>query len=108
MQIYGHTVQTLAVAGISSLLLLGCGSDRVNIEFKTSRQFYLDDSQTDPDKLNRELEHDIREVEKKRRQKQRAAEAAAKAKSEAEKKAKIEQEIREQETPEEDEPIQTP
>lgn len=103
MQIYGHTVQILAVTGISSLLLLGCGSDRVNIEFKTPRQFYVDDSQTDPDKLNRELEYDIREAEKKRRQKQREAEAASKAKTEAEKRAKIERETREQTTVEEEE-----
>lgn len=70
------------------LLLLSCGSDRVNIEFRTSRQIYVDDTKTDPDKLNKELEYEIREAEKKRLQKQRAAEEAAKAKAEAERKAK--------------------
>ncbi len=70
------------------LSLLGCGSDRINIEFKTSRQIYVDDTKTDPDKLNKELEYDIREAEKKRLQKQREAEAAARAKAEAEQKAR--------------------
>ncbi|MEK6621865.1 MAG: hypothetical protein AABZ13_05235 [Planctomycetota bacterium] len=68
-------------------LLIGCGSDRVNIEFKTPPQLYSDDSKTDPDKLNRELEYDLREAEKKRRQKEREAEAA-KAKAEADQKAR--------------------
>lgn len=78
------------------LLLFSCGSNRVNIEFKTSRQIYVDDTKTDPDKLNKELEYDIREAEKKRLQKQREAEAAARAKAEAERKAKSGQEEPEQ------------
>ena len=73
-------------------LPIGCGSDRVNIEFKTPPQLYSDDSKTDPDKLNRELEYDLREAEKKRRQKEREAEAA-KAKAEAEQKARESQKI---------------
>ena len=73
-------------------LLIGCGSDRVNIEFKTPPQLYSDDSKTDPDKLNRELEYDLREAEKKRRQKERDAEAA-KAEAEAEQKARGSQKI---------------
>lgn len=80
-------LQILSVATILPVFLLSCGSDRVSIEFKTSRQIYVDDSKTDPDQLNRELEYDLREAEKKRRQKQREAEAAAKAKEEAEQKA---------------------
>ncbi len=83
------------------MLLLSCGSDRVNIEFKTSRQIYVDDSKTDPDKLNKELEYDLREAEKKRRQKQREAEAASKAKTEAEQKAKAAQSTQEQTAEEE-------
>lgn len=75
-------------------LLIGCGSDRVNIEFKTPPQLYSDDSKTDPDKLNRELEYDLREAEKKRRQKEREAEAA-KAKTDAEQKARGSQKIEE-------------
>lgn len=78
------------------LLLFSCGSDRVNIEFKTSRQIYVDDTKTDPDKLNKELEYDIREAEKKRLQKLREAEAAARAKAEAERKAMSVQEEQEQ------------
>ncbi|MFN3531745.1 MAG: hypothetical protein ACK41Q_04410 [Candidatus Brocadia sp.] len=93
MQISGYLL--LLLSGIP-LLLFGCGSDRVNIEFKTSRQIYVDDTKTDPDKLNKELEYDIREAEKKRLQKQREAEAAAKAKAEAERKAMSVQEGQEQ------------
>ncbi|MEP9412654.1 MAG: hypothetical protein HRF42_14925 [Candidatus Brocadia sp.] len=77
------------------MLLFSCGSDRVNIEFKTSRQIYVDDTKTDPDKLNKELEYDVREAEKKRLQKQREAEAA-RAKAEAEQKARSGQGEREQ------------
>lgn len=69
----------ILLSGIFPLIFLNCGSDRINIEFKTSKEIYVDDSKTDPDKLNKELEYDIREAEKKRLQKQRAAEAAAKA-----------------------------
>lgn len=49
----------------------------------------MDDAKTDPDKLNRELEYDLREVEKQRLQKKHAAEA--KAKAEAERKAELQQ-----------------
>ena len=86
MQCHWHILQTLSIVTVFPMLLLSCGSDRVNIEFKTPRQIYVDDSKTDPDKLNKELEYDLREAEKKRRQKQREAEAAAKAKEEAERK----------------------
>ncbi|MBM4064901.1 MAG: hypothetical protein FJ266_04580 [Planctomycetes bacterium] len=79
MHNHWHIFQILSIVTILPMLLLSCGSDRVNIEFKTPRQIYVDDSKTDPDKLNKELEYDIREAEKKRRQKQREAEAAAKA-----------------------------
>lgn len=93
----------LLVSSIFPLLLLSCGSDRVHIEFKTSRQIYVDDTKTDPEKLNKELEYDLREAEKKRIQKERAAEAEAKAKAEAERKGKEvqgEQErVTEEETP---------
>ena len=84
------------------MLLLSCGSDRVNIEFKTPRQIYVDDSKTDPDKLNKELEYDIREAEKKRREKQRETEAAVKAK--AEQKVKEGQQVQEQPSEEETTP----
>ena len=80
MQGHWHILQTLSIVTVFPMLLLSCGSDRVNIEFKTPRQIYVDDSKTDPDKLNKELEYDLREAEKKRRQKQRETEAEQKAK----------------------------
>ena len=104
MQGYWHILQILSIVTIFPILLLSCGSDRVNIEFKTPRQIYVDDSKTDPDKLNKELEYDIREAEKKRREKQREAEAAAKAGTEAEQKAKSGQRIQEQPAEEETTP----
>ncbi len=82
-----HTVQIFLTSSLLSSFLLSCGSDRVNIEFRTPRQIYVDDSKTDPDELNKELEYDLREIEKKRRQKEREAEAA-KAKAEAKQKAR--------------------
>jgi len=94
MQGHWHILQTLSIVTVFPMLLLSCGSDRVNVEFKTSRQIYVDDSKTDPDKLNKELEYDLRESEKKRRQKQREAETATKAKSEQ--KAKEGQKVQEQ------------
>lgn len=99
MHSYWHILQILSIVTIFPMLLLSCGSDRVNIEFKTPRQIYVDDSKTDPDKLNKELEYDIREAEKKRREKQREAEAAVKAK--AEHKAKEGQQAQEQTAEEE-------
>ncbi|MDN3512841.1 MAG: hypothetical protein NG747_00390 [Candidatus Brocadia sp.] len=83
-------------SSVFPLILLSCGSDRINIEFKTSKEIYVDDSKTDPDKLNKELEYDIRAAEKKRLQKQRETEAAAKA--EAERKAKAAQDEQERMT----------
>ena len=80
MQGHWHILQTLSIVTIFPMLLLSCGSDRVSIEFKTPRQIYVDDSKTDPDKLNKELEYDLREAEKKRLQKQREAETEQKAK----------------------------
>ena len=80
MQGHWRILQTLSIVTIFPMLLLSCGSDRVSIEFKTPRQIYVDDSKTDPDKLNKELEYDLREAEKKRLQKQREAEAEQKAK----------------------------
>ncbi len=91
----------LIVSSILPLTILSCGGNRVNVEFKTSPQIYVDDSRTDPDQLNRELEYDLRETEKKRRQKQQAAETAAKAKTEAERNARVEQKLLEQTTKEE-------
>ena len=102
MQSHWHILQILSIVTIFPMLLLSCGSDRVNIEFKTSRQIYVDDSKTDPDKLNKELEYDLREAEKKRRQKQREAETAAKAKTEQ--KAKEGQKVQEQTSEEETTP----
>src|SRR3990170_7562285 len=96
MHSYWHILQIVSIVTIFPMLLLSCGSDRVNIEFKTPRQIYVDDSKTDPDKLNKELEYDLREAEKKRLQKQREAEAAAKAKEEAEQKTEPEQKVQEQ------------
>ena len=86
-------------SSISLLFVFGCGSDRVNIEFQSSREIYTDDEKTDPDKLNRELEYDIKEAEKQRLQKQRAAEAKAKekAKAEAERNAELQQGVQEPE-----------
>ena len=104
MQGHWHILQTLSIVTVFPMLLLSCGSDRVNIEFKTSRQIYVDDSKTDPDKLNKELEYDLREAEKKRRQKQRETETAAKAKTEAEQKAKEGQKVQEQTSEEETTP----
>lgn len=95
MHILGRTLQALLTGSILSFLLLSCGSDRVNIEFKTPRQIYVDDSKTDPDRLNEELEYDLREIEKKRRQKEREA-----VKAKAEQKIKAEQQIHEQPTDE--------
>lgn len=101
MQGRRYVLQFLSIVTILPTFLLSCGSDRVNIEFKTSRQIYVDDSKTDPDQLNRELEYDLREAEKKRRLKQREAEAAAKAKEEAEQKTEPEQKAQEQTTEDE-------
>src|SRR3989304_5717063 len=95
MQVNGHILKILPIS-ILSLSVLSCGGNRVNIEFKTPREIYVDDSKTDPDKLNKELEYDLRESEKRRRQKQREAEAAAKAKEEAERKTEPEQKGQEQ------------
>lgn len=95
MHIQGHVLQTLLTGSALSCVLFSCGGDRVNLEFRTSPEIYVDDSRTDPDKLNRELEYDLREAEKKRRQKEREA-AEARAKAEAEKKIKEEQKIEEQ------------
>lgn len=89
----------LTVSSMLPLTILSCGGNRVNIEFKTPRQIYVDDSKTDPDKLNKELEYDLREAEKKRRQKEREAETAAKA--ETERKGKESQKPDEQTTEEE-------
>ena len=97
MQVNRHILKILSIS-ILPLSLLSCGSDRVNIEFKTSPKFYVDDAKTDTDKLNKELEYDIREAEKKRRQKQREAEATVKAKAEAERKAREGQSVQEQAT----------
>lgn len=104
MQGHWHILQTLSIVTVFPMLLLSCGSDRVNVEFKTSRQIYVDDSKTDPDKLNKELEYDLREAEKKRRQKQREAETATKAKSEQ--KAKEGQKAQEQTSEEETTPLE--
>ncbi len=93
MYIRGRTIQALFASSTLSFLLLSCGSDRVNIEFKTPRQIYVDDSKTDPDRLNKELEYDLREIEKKRRQKERET---AEAKAEAEQKTKVEQQAQDQ------------
>src|SRR3990172_5232749 len=86
----------MTVCSMLPLTILSCGGNRVNVEFKTSRQIYVDDSKTDPDQLNRELEYDLREAEKKRRLKQREAEADAKAKEEAEQKTEPKQKAQEQ------------
>ena len=102
MQGHWHILQTLSIVTIFPMFLLSCGSDRVNVEFKTSRQIYVDDSKTDPDKLNKELEYDLREAEKKRRQKEREAETAAKAKTEQ--KAKESPQVQEQTSEEETTP----
>ena len=104
MHSYWHILQIVSIVTILPMSLLSCGSDRVNIEFKTPRQIYVDDSKTDPDKLNKELEYDLREAEKKRRQKQREEEAAIKAKTKAEQKAKKGQPVEEQTAEEETTP----
>src|SRR3990172_6999149 len=96
MQGHWHILQTLSIVTVFPMLFLSCGSDRVNVEFKTSRQIYVDDSKTDPDQLNRELEYDLIEAEKKRRLKQREADADAKAKEEAEQKTEPKQKAQEQ------------
>jgi len=88
MHSYWHILQIVSIVTIFPMLLLSCGSDRVNIEFKTPRQIYVDDSKTDPDKLNKELEYDI--------------EAAAKTKTEQ--KAKEGQQAQEQTSEEETTP----
>ena len=110
MQGHWHILQILSIVTIFPMLLLSCGSDRVNVEFKTSRQIYVDDSKTDPDKLNKELEYDLREAEKKRRQKQREAETAAKAKSEQKAKEgqQVQEQISEEETTPSEETEQSP
>ena len=110
MQGHWHILQTLSIVTVFPMLLLSCGSDRVNVEFKTSRQIYVDDSKTDPDKLNKELEYDLREAEKKRRQKQREAETAAKAKSEhkAKEGQQVQEQISEEETTPSEETEQSP
>ena len=110
MQGHWHILQTLSIVTIFPMLLLSCGSDRVNIEFKTPRQIYVDDSKTDPDKLNKELEYDLREAEKKRRQKQREAETAAKAKTEQKAKEgqQVQEQISEEETTPSEETEQSP
>ncbi len=95
MRIQSYGLKTFVAMSALTWPLIGCGSDRVNIEFKTPPQFYSDDSKTDPDKLNRELEYDLREAEKKRRQKEREAEAA-KAKADAEQKARGSQKVEEE------------
>lgn len=78
------TLQVLLTSCALLFFLSSCGSDRIHIGFKTSPDIYVDDSKTDPDKLSRELEYDLREAEKKRRQKEREA-----AKTEAETKQKV-------------------
>ncbi|MEK7291427.1 MAG: hypothetical protein AAB013_05870 [Planctomycetota bacterium] len=97
MQVNGHILKILPIS-ILSLSVLSCGGNRVNIEFKTPREIYVDDSKTEPDKLNKELEYDLRESEKKRRQKERESEIAAKSKTKAEQKAGAEQKSSEQTT----------
>ncbi|HHT9110008.1 MAG TPA: hypothetical protein ACFYDZ_02480 [Candidatus Brocadiaceae bacterium] len=87
----GFVPQMILSGSILSCFFLGCGSDRVNMEFKTPGDIYVDE-RTDPDKLNRQLEYDLREAEKKRRQKERET-ADAKARAEAEKKAKETKEL---------------
>lgn len=100
MHIHGRKVR-IFLSSILPLFLFGCGTDRVSVEFKTSKQIYVDDSKTDPEELNRELEYDLREAEKKRLRKQREAEAAAKAKAEEERKTKADQRGQERVTDEE-------
>ena len=91
MHTHGFIPQILFSGSIISCLLLGCGSDRVNLGFGTPRDIYVDDTKTDPDKLNRQLEYEIRETEKKRRQREREV-SEAKARAEAEKKSRKTQE----------------
>ena len=87
MKLQNYLLHTIPIFVIS-LVFSGCGDERVFIKFKTSEQFFIDDSKTDADKLNRELEYDIRQAEKKRKEKQQKEEAAkaeaAKAEAEAE------------------------
>lgn len=75
MKVQNYILQTLPVLAIA-FFLFGCGGERVNIKFKTSEQFFIDDSKTDTDKLNRELEYDIQQAEKKRLEKLQKEEAA--------------------------------
>ncbi|MDR4507323.1 MAG: hypothetical protein MRJ65_03640 [Candidatus Brocadiaceae bacterium] len=63
-----------SLCGVLPLTLIGCGGDRVFWEFKTPKESFINGSVTDPDVLNKELEHDIRQAEKKMLQKQQAAE----------------------------------
>ncbi|MGQ3686277.1 MAG: hypothetical protein ACUBOA_14920 [Candidatus Loosdrechtia sp.] len=84
MYTQGSTLQILLTSIAFVFFLISCGSDRVHIGFRTSPDIYVEDSRTDPDKLSRELEHDLREAEKKRRQKER--EAAAKTEAETQQK----------------------
>jgi len=56
------------------IFLFSCGSERVIVEFKTPKKFFIDDSPTDPDELNRELQYDIQQAEKERLNKQREKE----------------------------------
>ncbi|WP_347272722.1 hypothetical protein [Candidatus Kuenenia sp.] len=90
MKLQNYLLQTIPILVIL-FVLPGCGDERVYIKFKTSEQFFIDDSKTDADKLNRELEYDIRQAEKKRKEKQQKEEAAkaeaAKAEAEAEAEA---------------------
>ncbi|MCF6148945.1 MAG: hypothetical protein E3K37_09820 [Candidatus Kuenenia sp.] len=81
MKVQNYILQLLPILTVL-LFFSGCGGERVNIKFKTSEQFFIDDSQTDTDKLNRELEYDIQQAEKKRIEKLQKEEAA---KTEAEK-----------------------
>ncbi len=74
MKLRNYLLQTIPILAIL-FVLPGCGDERVYIKFKTSEQFFIDDSKTDADKLNRELEYDIRQAEKK-------AEAEAEAEAE--------------------------
>ncbi|MBM4054438.1 MAG: hypothetical protein FJ264_07175 [Planctomycetes bacterium] len=75
MKVQNYIVQILPILAVL-LFLPGCGGDRVNIKFKTSEQFFIDDSQTDTDKLNRELEYDIQQAERKRMEKEMKEEAS--------------------------------
>ncbi|OHB73923.1 MAG: hypothetical protein A2W17_05395 [Planctomycetes bacterium RBG_16_41_13] len=86
MKLQNYLLQTISILAIS-FIFTGCGGERVHIKFKTSEQFFIDDSKTDADKLNRELEYDIRQAEKKRKEKQQKEEAAKAEAAEAEAEA---------------------